>query len=116
MMDLRLYLLQRVSALIMAPLVICHLALMIYAIQDGLSASEILARTQGNIAWAAFYGLFALAVATHAAIGLRTIVAEWTPVRGLRLTGFAWLVFVALAYLGLKAVWAVTLSGAGAAA
>ncbi|MEM9371617.1 MAG: succinate dehydrogenase, partial [Pseudomonadota bacterium] len=45
MLDLRLYLLQRLSALVMIPLVFGHLALMIYAIQDGLTAEEILGRT-----------------------------------------------------------------------
>lgn len=111
MMDLRLYLLQRISAIVLAPLVLCHLALMIVAIQDGLTAAEILSRTQGSVAWAAFYGLFVLAVATHAAVGIRTIAAEWSTMRGLRLNAFAWLVFIGLAWLGLRAVWAVVAPG-----
>ena len=48
-MEFRLYLLQRLSALIMAPLVIGHIAVMIYAIQGGLTAAEILGRTQGSL-------------------------------------------------------------------
>jgi hypothetical protein len=48
MLDFRLYMAQRLSALIMAPLVIGHLAVMIYAVQGGLSAGEILGRTQGQ--------------------------------------------------------------------
>ena len=47
--DLRLYMLQRITALLMAPLVLGHLAVMIYAIQGGLSAAEILGRTQGSL-------------------------------------------------------------------
>ncbi|MCP4388728.1 MAG: succinate dehydrogenase, partial [Gammaproteobacteria bacterium] len=47
MVELRLYLAQRISAAIMAPLVLVHLGVMIYAIQGGLSADEILARTRG---------------------------------------------------------------------
>ena len=76
MLNVRLYLLQRLSALVMAPLVLGHIALMIYAVQGGLSASEILSRTQGSVSWAIFYGSFVLAVSIHAAIGLRVIVFE----------------------------------------
>jgi len=77
MITARLYILQRLTALIMAPLVIGHIGVMIYAVQNGLSAAEILGRTQGSIFWALFYGAFALAVAIHAAIGLRAILHEW---------------------------------------
>jgi fumarate reductase subunit C len=53
MLTLRLYMAQRLTALIMAPLTIGHLAVMIYAVQGGLSVAEILARTQGR--WHGFY-------------------------------------------------------------
>ena len=71
MLELRLYLAQRISAAIIAPLVLIHLGMMIYAIQGGLDAAEILGRTRGSFWWAANYGLFVIAVAVHAAIGLR---------------------------------------------
>ena len=71
MLDIRLYMLQRITALLMAPLVIGHLAVMIYAIQGGLSTAEILGRTQGSLIWFVFYGSFVVAVAIHGAIGLR---------------------------------------------
>ena len=51
MLDIRLYMAQRLSALIMVPLVIGHIALMIYAVQGGLTVDEILSRTQGSFAW-----------------------------------------------------------------
>ncbi|MGB2411815.1 MAG: succinate dehydrogenase, partial [Candidatus Puniceispirillaceae bacterium] len=51
MLDFRLYMAQRLSALIMAPLVIGHLAVMIYAVRGGLSAGEILGRTHGSLFW-----------------------------------------------------------------
>ena len=57
MLDLRLYMLQRVTALLMAPLVLGHLAVMIYAVQGGLTTAEILGRTQGSVAWFLFYGI-----------------------------------------------------------
>ncbi|MEM6622486.1 MAG: succinate dehydrogenase [Pseudomonadota bacterium] len=107
MMEVRLYLLQRISAMVMVPLVIGHIAVMIYAIQDGLTAEEILGRTQGSVAWALFYGTFVVAVAIHGAIGLRAIVSEWLGVRGMALTGFAWATFWGLLAMGLYAVAAV---------
>ena len=47
-----LFALQRLSAKLLAPLVIIHLALILYAVHGGLSAAEILDRTQGSAAWA----------------------------------------------------------------
>ena len=41
-LEVWLYVAQRGSAFVLAPLVIVHLATMIYAIQGGLSAEEIL--------------------------------------------------------------------------
>lgn len=108
MLDLRLYMLQRITALLMAPLVIGHLAVMIYAIRGGLSTAEILGRTQGSAAWFAFYGLFVVAVSIHGAIGLRAIAHEWGGVRGLALEVFMWLVGLGLFAMGARAVWAVT--------
>ena len=108
MIGVRLYMLQRLTALIMAPLVIGHIAVMIYAVQGGLSASEILGRTQGSLLWALFYGTFAVAVALHAAIGLRAIIHETL---GVGRTGLAILtlgIFALLGGMGLHAVYAVT--------
>jgi len=106
-MERRLFVLQRLSALLLAPLVVAHLGLVVVAIRDGLTAAEILGRTQGSVGWALFYGLFVLAAAVHAPIGLRSILREWTPlprpaVEALS-AGFAALLLL----LGLRAVWAV---------
>lgn len=76
-MDAMLFALQRLSALIMAPFVLIHLGLVLYAVRGGLTAAEILSRTQGSIGWIAFYTLFVLAVAVHVPIGLRNIFVEW---------------------------------------
>lgn len=108
MLNLRLYMLQRLTALLMAPLVIGHLVVMIYAIQGGLSAAEILGRTRGSLMWFMFYGTFVLAVAIHGAIGLRTISHEWGGLTGAALDGFMWVVGIALFALGAQAVWGVT--------
>ena len=113
MLDLRLYMLQRLTALIMAPLVIGHIAVMIYAVQCGLTVDEILARTQGSVAWFLFYGSFVVAVSIHGAIGLRVISFEWCGLNGRALQLFSWAVFALLFGLGAKAVYAVTFAGAG---
>ena len=109
MLDARLYMAQRISALIMVPLVIGHIAVMIYAVQGGLTVAEILGRTQGSVAWFLFYGVFAVAVSVHAAIGLRVIVHEATGLRGFPLSAFTWGVCLALIFLGARAVTAVTM-------
>lgn len=108
MLNLRLYMLQRITALLMAPLVLGHLAVIVYAIQGGLSAAEILERTQGSILWFVFYGVFVLAVSVHGAIGLRAIAFEWGGLKGRWLDVFMWATGFGLFLLGARAVWAVT--------
>ena len=108
MLNLRLYMAQRITALLMAPLVAGHLAVMIYAIQGGLNADEILGRTQGSLVWFLFYGTFVVAVSIHGAIGLRTIAYEWVGLKGVLLEVFMWLAGLGLFALGARAVWAVT--------
>jgi fumarate reductase subunit C len=104
MSELRLYALQRLTALVMAPLVLVHLGLVIYAVRGGLTAGEILGRTEGNVGWALFYGLFVAAAAIHAPIGLRNVLREWTGLPRRRID-LAMLAFgVVLLALGLRAV------------
>lgn len=106
-MEARLFLAQRLSAALLAPMVLVHLGTILYAVRAGLSAEAILARTQGSLLWALFYGLFVLAAAVHAPIGLRAVLREWTGWRG-RSLDLAMTVFgFALAILGLRAVYAV---------
>jgi len=109
-MNVQLYIWQRLTAAVMAPLVLVHLALIFYATGKGLSATDILARTRGSVAWALFYGTFVCAVAVHASIGLRTVLTEWSPLGG-RARDAAVIVFgILLAVLGLRAVAAVVLT------
>jgi len=100
---------QRLSAMVMIPLTLGHIAVMIYAIQGGLSAAEILGRTKGSIVWFLFYGLFVLAVSLHASIGLRVIVHETLGLKGRGLEIFMWLAGILLLAMGLRALLAVTL-------
>jgi len=103
-----LFLAQRASALVLAPLVLVHLGLAIYAIHGGLTAAEILGRTQGNAGWMMFYGLFVVAAAVHAPIGLRNVVREWLGLKGGTVDGALALFGLLLLVLGLRAVAAVT--------
>jgi fumarate reductase subunit C len=104
---------QRISAMVLALCVIVHLLTMIYAVRSGLSAAEILGRTQGNAAWLAFYALFVAAVSVHAPIGLRTILSETFNWRGRSLDVLTGVIGLSLAMWGMRAVVAV-FSGGGA--
>lgn len=106
-MENMLFVLQRLTAMILGPFVLIHLGLILYAVRGGLTAEEILHRTQGNWFWLAFYGLFVLAVSVHAPIGLRNILIEWARLpRGA--AGVLCALFgVLLLVLGLRAVIAV---------
>ena len=106
-MERNLFILQRLSAMILAPLVFIHLGLILYAIRGGLSGAEILARTEGNIGWAMFYSLFVLAVSIHAPIGLRNILIEWTALSTHQINIIALLIGILFSILGLRAIIAV---------
>jgi len=102
-----LYLAQRLTALILAPLVLAHLVLILIAVEGGLTAGEILGRTRGSVGWALFYGLFVLAAAVHAPIGLRNVIQEHTRWRGRSLDAAMLALGLVLAGLGGRAVFAV---------
>jgi fumarate reductase subunit C len=108
-MNVSLYVWQRTTAAVMAPMIVVHVVVIFYATRHGLSAADILARTSGNIGWGIFYALFVVAASIHAAIGVRNVLAEWSRLgdRGAGIAAFAF-GFVLLG-LGLRAVVAVTL-------
>ncbi|HVZ52472.1 MAG TPA: succinate dehydrogenase [Pseudolabrys sp.] len=106
-MSAAFFLAQRLSAFVLAAAVAVHLTTILYAVRGGLTAGEILARTHGNVAFALFYGLFVIAVAVHAPIGLRNIVREWTRWHGRSLDIVLALFALLLLALGLRAVFAV---------
>jgi fumarate reductase subunit C len=108
-MSLRLYVWQRLTAAVMAPLVLVHVAVIFYASRKGLSAADILGRTRGSLMWASCYGAFVAAAALHAAIGVRNVLVEWSPLGEGRAGLFSTLFGVLLLVLGLRAVAAVVL-------
>jgi fumarate reductase subunit C len=108
-MSVRLYLWQRVTAALMAPLVLVHVAVIFYAARKGMSAADILGRTRGSVLWALFYGAFVVAAAVHGAIGIRNVLAEWSSIHERHAGLFAAIFGCCLLILGLRAVAAVTL-------
>ena len=98
---------QRASAAVLALCVVVHLVTIVYAVRNGLTAAAILGRTAGSVFWAVFYAVFVAAVAIHAPIGLRNVLAETFAWRG-RSLDFAMLALaVVLALWGWRAVYAV---------
>lgn len=108
-MNVRLYIWQRLTAALMLPLMLIHLAVIFYATRKGLNGADILARTRGSIAWALFYGAFVVAAAIHASIGLRNVVSEWMRISPRNASAAAVIFGAALIVLGLRAVAAVVL-------
>ena len=105
--EVKLWVMQRATAVVLALCVVVHLATIIYAVRGGLTAGEILGRTRGSLAWGGFYTVFVLAAALHGAIGLRNIAAEWLGWRGDTAEVAVTVIGVALAMLGVRAVAAV---------
>ena len=109
-MNVGLYIWQRATAALMLPLLLVHVAVIFYATRKGMTAADILARTRGSVVWATFYGLFVVAAAIHASIGVRNVLTEWSPLQD-RSAGWCAIVFgLLLLVLGLRAVAAVVLS------
>jgi fumarate reductase subunit C len=107
--NVRLYVWQRLTAALMVPLVLAHVAVIFYATRKGLTAQDILGRTRGSLMWASFYGIFVAAAAVHASIGIRNILTEWSRVAD-RAAGLFSIAFgFILLLLGLRAVAAVVL-------
>ena len=74
--QVRLWYWQRMSAAVLAACTLVHLGIIIYAVRGGLSAAQILGRTQGSIAFGLFYASFVLACAVHVPIGLARMMQE----------------------------------------
>lgn len=74
--QVRLWYWQRMSAAVLGACTLVHLGIIIYAVRGGLSAAQILGRTQGSIAFGVFYACFVLACAVHVPIGLARMMQE----------------------------------------
>jgi fumarate reductase subunit C len=106
----RLWSLQRLSAMVLAICVVIHLVGIMWAVRGGLTGVEILARTRGSWGFAAFYATFVLACAVHVPVGLAAIAQEWWGWSARNALRGAWVVAAAIALLGLRAVYAVSVA------
>lgn len=97
----------RISAMVLALCVVVHLATIIYAVQGGLTAGEILGRTRGNLVFAGFYATFVLACAVHVPVGLENIAREWFRFGPRAARALAWAAAVIILVMGLRAVYGV---------
>lgn len=102
-----LFVAQRFTAFVLAAAVAIHLATILYAVRGGLTATEVLGRTRGNVSFLALYVVFVIAVAVHAPVGLRNVLREWTAWRGRSLDTALALFALSLLALGLRAAYAV---------
>lgn len=98
---------QRISAMVLALCVLVHLGVIMYAVRGGLSAAEILGRTQGNWGLGAFYALFVLACAVHVPVGMANIAREWWGWGEAVALWLSRLFALLLLVTGLRAVWGV---------
>lgn len=106
-MQARLWYWQRMSAMVLGVCVLVHLGIIIAAVRGGLSAAEILGRTQGSWTLAVFYAVFVIACAVHVPIGLLRIAEEWLGWRGTAINILANLFALLLLVMGLRAVYGV---------
>jgi fumarate reductase subunit C len=107
--EVRLWYWGRISAMALSFFVLVHLAVIIYAVRGGLTGTEILGRTHGNIAFGLFYTAFVLACAVHVPLGLARILRE--TVMSARAANVVSALFgLLLLVLGLRAVYGVVLA------
>jgi fumarate reductase subunit C len=111
--EARLWLAQRVSAMVLGIAVVVHLGVIIMAVRGGLSAAEIVERVAGNIGWTVFYTVFLLAVAVHAPIGLRAVLSEMTKLSPKRVDLLCFIAAVFLVVMGMRTILDFYQMGAG---
>jgi fumarate reductase subunit C len=112
LLQARLWYAQRISAMVLGLCVAIHLFIMFYAIRGGLTAGEILGRTQGNWLFAIFYEVFVLACLVHAPIGVTNILRENFP-RSSWVSVPPWVLAALILILGTTAVIGVFTGGVG---
>ncbi|QWE21071.1 succinate dehydrogenase [Polynucleobacter sp. AP-Kolm-20A-A1] len=106
----KLWYAQRISAMVLGLCVAIHLLIIFYAIRGGLSAQEILGRTQGNVLFAIFYEVFVIACFVHAPIGVVNILQETFPKSGLA-RPLSWILALLILVFGTTAVIGVFTGG-----
>ncbi|MFT5720133.1 MAG: fumarate reductase subunit C [Motiliproteus sp.] len=103
-LEIKLWLIHRLSAMVLGLFVVIHLVTMIVVIQGGLSSEEIMTRTQGSYLIGSFYLAFIIAAALHGSIGLRTVAQEVIGWKGTSLNVAAAGFCVLLCIIGFSAI------------
>ena len=103
-----LYALQRATAVLLLPMVVAHLATILYASHHGLTAAAIFARTQSSPWLAVFYAGFVIAASIHAPLGVRMILLEWARLPRAAAGWCSFGLFVLFLGLGMRGVLAIT--------
>lgn len=106
----RRWYLQHMSAAVLSICVAIHIVIIIYAVHQGLTGDEILSRTRGNWLFGAFYTVFVVACVVHVPSGLMSIMREWLSFDTFVASVIAKLFGLGILFLGLQAVYAVTMS------
>lgn len=103
-LEIKLWLLHRLTGMALALFVIIHLVTMVVVIKGGLTAADIMERTSGNYLMGLFYSLFVIFAATHGTIGLRTVAHEELSWKGQSLNAVLVVFCLLLMGLGLSAI------------
>ena len=102
---------QRATGVLLSLLLAIHLVTIIYATRDGITVAEISERLQHNVLWQYMYLVFIAVAVTHAAIGLRNILAEMLPAKKFVVPVFVTAYTVIstwLGFLAFRAIWIVS--------
>lgn len=103
-LEIKLWLVHRLTGMALGLFVIIHLVTILVVIQGGLSAAEIMERTSSNFIVISFYGLFITAAAVHSALGLRTVAQEVFNWKGTILNVVIFIFFAFLCVVGMAAI------------
>ena len=111
-MNVRLYVWQRLTAAIMVPLVLVHVAVIFYATRKGMTRRRHpCAHARQHRCGPRSTASSSSPAAVHAAIGLRNVLTEWSPLETIASPAYSASAFgFLLLVLGLRAVAAVVLS------
>lgn len=101
----KIWLLQRLSAVILAICSITHLIIIINAVKGGLTAAEIIDRVGASTEWFIFYSTFIIAASIHAPIGIRTVLRESTNASNIKITVIIYSFGLLLVGLGMWSIW-----------
>ena len=100
-----IWLLQRLSAIILSACTIIHIITIINSVKIGLTSADIINRIGANYGWFIFYLIFVLSASIHAPIGIRSILKESTNASNVTITLITIIFAILLVSLGIWSIW-----------